>query len=347
MTAAYQPAALASSPSVAVPRFARLYRTELHRLAARRFARVLLVVGVLGYVVAFVIIGVEHKRVDAADRAQATVQRNQQLAQQRQFYQQCRAQAPVGQADQQCPPPPSAAEFPIDNFFHNNPLQPGQLRDLALAVGGGVALLGFALGATLIGAEWSSKNLVAWLFWEPRRMRLLGAKLFALLTVTLILSVLAQLAYAVIGRLLLHYRGVPVSSLQPPDPHFWTGLAWVQFRAALLVIPTAVLGFGLANLIRNTAAAFAVSFVYFAVLESVARALSHHLAQYLFTTSLAAWVSKAGILVDLGSKYDPKQNTYIEQYQHVSNLHGGVTLLVYAGVVLAASGWLFHRRDIA
>ena len=46
---------------------------------------------------------------------------------------------------------------------------------------------GFALGATFIGEEWSSRNVVAWLFYEPRRLRLLGAILLAVTTTVALL----------------------------------------------------------------------------------------------------------------------------------------------------------------
>ena len=47
------------------------------------------------------------------------------------------------------------------------------------------AAAAFLLAGTFIGAEWSSKNLIAWLFWEPRRLRLMAAKFLALLNVPL------------------------------------------------------------------------------------------------------------------------------------------------------------------
>jgi ABC-2 type transport system permease protein len=330
-----------------VPTFARLYRTEMHRLRARRFIRWTVLIGLVAYIALFAVLWIRHSRSDAADLAQASAQRDRQLAEFQAEYRDCLKQAPADQAEDRCGVEPTADGFTPDEYLKKHPYRPGQVDGDALAVGGGVALLGFVIAATFIGAEWSSKNLTAWLFFEPRRLRLMAAKLLALLSVTLALAALAQLGWAVGVRILLHHRGLPVSSLGPDAKGFWAEVARVQVRAALLVVATTLLGFGLANLIRNTAAAFGVSFVYFAVIESLLRGLNPKLQPYLFTDSLGAWVSKGGVTVFGDERYDPKFGGYIAEPIHISNLHGGVTLLVYAGVVTVVSTWLFRRRDIS
>jgi ABC-2 type transport system permease protein len=121
----------------------------------------------------------------------------------------------------------------------------------------------------------------------------------------------------------------------------------VQIRAALVVVPVVLIGFGLANLIKNTAAALGVAFVYLAVVESVLRAISPSLQPYQFTTSLIAWVNKGGLTVFGDQVYDQRSGFVRPQEIHVSNLHGGVTMMIYALVVAAVSIALFRRRDIA
>ena len=326
------------------PTFGRLLTTELRRLAARRFTRVLLGLCVIGYLIAVAYVWQAHAKETPADIAQATAQRDQQIVQIATDTANCLKQ-PGGSAEQ-CGTVPTAEEFPISQFLSNNPFQPNQVSDYALAVGVAVGMAGFVLAATSIGAEWSSKNVVAWLFYEPRRMRLMWAKLLALTGVVLVLSVVAQLIWAVTGRLLLRYRGLPVSSLVPPEPSFWTDVAHLQVRAALLVVPMALLGFGLANLIKNTAAALGAAFVYFVVVESIARAVSPGLQPYMFTTSVEAWVSRGGIDVFGNPVYNQQQGFVAPELIHVSNLQGAITLVIYAAVVLGISLLLFRRRDI-
>ncbi|MGI8416814.1 MAG: hypothetical protein ACR2P2_11550 [Nakamurella sp.] len=327
------------------PTFGRLLATELRRLAARRFARVIVGVCVLGYLVAAIVLWQTHSVETPADVAQATAQRDTQIAQISDSVATC-LKAPGGSA-QQCGSAPTAAEFPVDQFLANDPFLPSQVNVYTFAVGAAVALAGFALGATFIGAEWSSKNVVAWLFYEPRRLRLMSAKLLALLSTTLALSVLAQLIWAFTARLLIAHRGVPVSTLGADAGHFWSDVFDVQVRGALLVVPAALLGFGIANLIRNTAAAFGAAFVYFAIVESALRSISPATQPYLFTTGLQAWVSGGGIDVYGAPVYNQQQGSVELAVTHVSNLHGGLLLLAYAAVLLAISLLLFRRRDIS
>jgi ABC-2 type transport system permease protein len=334
-------------PRITVPRFVRLLATEFQRLFARRFFRVVAVLVVLGFLAAVVALFVRHARVTPAELAAATIKRDAQIAEIVQSIKQCATGVPPEQIEQQCGPVPSADQFPPDQFLSVHPLEPGQLSDYALAIGVAVALTCFVLGATFIGAEWSSKNLVAWLFWEPRRLRLMLAKLLALLSVALAAAVLAQLAFYGIGHLLLHYRGLPVSSLGAGAKHFWSHLMKAQLRAVLLVVPTSLLGFGLASLMRNTAASFGVGFVYFAVVESLIRQLNPDWQPYLFTTNIGAWVSNDGLTVFGREMFDSRQGFVAARQIHVSNLHGAVALMLYAGIVVCAALVVFRRRDIS
>jgi hypothetical protein len=49
--------------------------------------------------------------------------------------------------------------------------------DGALAFAGISAVIAALIGATWIGVEWSTRSLVALLFWAPRRMQVMTAKL--------------------------------------------------------------------------------------------------------------------------------------------------------------------------
>ncbi len=334
----------ASGGRTSAPTFGRLLTTELHRLAARRFTRVLLGLCLVGYLVAAAFMWQSHARETPADIVQATAQRDQALVDFKRQITDCLGQP--GNTEQQCGTIPTADEFPIDQFLADNPFRPSDVPAYALAVAVAVAMAGFVLGATFIGAEWSSKNVIAWLFFEPRRMRLMWAKLLALTGVVLILSVIAQATWAVTARLLINFRGLPVSSLGAGAAGFWSDVLRVQVRAALLVIPIVLLGFGLANLLRNTAAALGIAFVYLAVVETVIRGISPSLQPYLFTNGVAAWVSTGGITVFGRPVYDQQQGFVTPEQIHISNLQGGIIMLVYAAVVLAVSVALFRRRDI-
>lgn len=347
MTADLRTPVSATGPRTSAPAFGRLVRVEFRRLAARRFTRVIVGVGLIGYLIAIALIWHNHDRVSAADIAQATAQRDQLIVQFTQDTEECRKNAPVEQVDQVCGPPPTAENFPIDQFLRTRPFDPGQVADGALAVGVATAMMGFLLAGTFIGAEWSSKNLVAWLFWEPRRLRVMAAKLLALLVSVLVMAMLAQVLWFGTAKLLLHYRGLPVSSMGPLAAHFWSHVVNAQLRAAPLVLVTALIGFSLASLMRNSAAALGVAFVYFAVVENVIRALKPDWQPYLFTTNLGAWIANNGLTVFGKAVYNEHAGFVTPREIHISNLHGAVVLLIFAGIATVAAVTTFARSDIS
>lgn len=326
----------------AAPTFGRLLRVEFRRLFARRFTVVLLGLSVLGYLAATVFLWSAYSQPTEADYAEASAIRDQQIAYSQQYLAECLSN---GGSAEFCGPSTTADDIPIEVFLQVQAFSPTQVPDLALAVGAAVAVAAFVLGATFIGAEWSSRNLVAWLFYEPRRLRLLGAKLLVLTGVVVALAVIAQLVWLLTAQLLISQRGVPVSTLDDAAT-FWGETTWVMVRAALLVVPGALLGFGLANLLRNTAAAFGVAFVFFAIVESVMRGVSPEWQPYQFTTNAAAWVTHGGITVYGDPVFDPRTGSVDYAQIPISNLHGGLVLAAYALVVLGVSVALFKRRDI-
>ena len=347
-----EPAGANSGPGippaeVSAPAFGRLLSTELHRFSARRFVRLSLLLALLGYLLLIGLQWQQHHRVTPADTAQATAQRDRTLAEFRKQAAQCASTAPAGQAEEQCGTAPSEQDLPVEQFLSARPFTPQLLSDTALGLGVATAALGFVLGATFIGAEWSSRNIVAWLFWEPRRLRLLAAKVLALLAVMLALSLFVQLSWAVIGRVVLRYRGLPVSSLGPQAHRFSVDLAWLQVRAGLLVVVAALLAFGLAHLLRNSAAAFGIAFVYFVPVELAVQALRQQWTPYLLTPAIGAWVSKGGLDLTLPPRLDRRTGQYVEPIVHLSNIRGGVTLLIYVALVLGPAAAAFRRRDIS
>jgi ABC-2 type transport system permease protein len=344
-----QPAGLAGADwsGSAAPTFGRLAAAEFRRLAYRRFVRVVAVLAIAGFVAAVFAIYARHARPTAGDLAAATRTRDGQIAQFQQSINDCYKSVPAGADPQlQCGSVPNGEEFPATQFLHRRPLEPGQISDYALAIGVAVALLGFVIGASFIGAEWSSKNLVSWLYWEPRRIRLMAAKVLALLSVMLAVAVLAQLIWFGVAHLLLHYRGLPVSSLGPRARHFWRHIFDAQVRGALLVVPTTLLGFSIAGLMRNTAASFGVGFVYFAVVESVIRAWNPDWQPYLLTTNIGAWISNGGLTVYGRQVFSQRFGGFTARAIHLSNSHGAVVLLVYSGLLLLVLLAVFRQRDI-
>src|SRR5579862_9748632 len=157
----------------------RLVRAEIRRIAARRLVRVtVLLVAiaiVVGGVLAFATTG---SLSEAKYDQRVRVAQAQQNAQEVQVNACLQAHGiPNGdrgqisdQIAQECFPntPPTSAHDPR---FHR-----ARLKDLLQGIAGVLAIIGWAVGASLVGAEFASRSMTTMLTWETRRMRVIAAK---------------------------------------------------------------------------------------------------------------------------------------------------------------------------
>jgi ABC-2 type transport system permease protein len=222
------------------------------------------------------------------------------------------------------------------NHAKNDPNKPAIMldqsgRDGSVAVGVGIAILMFVTGATYAGAEWTQRTVVALLFWEPRRLRVTLAKV-AVTTATAVIGMVgAQVIWLGTIFALASTRG---STARASD--FWSDVLNRDLRVLLFTVLVAWLGFGIANLVRHSAASLGVGFVYFAIVEFAVAAWWHWAQQWLLIVNAGALLTRGG--VDLHSE---SGNTE----RHISSLHGGLVWGVASIGVLAIGAVLFQRRD--
>ncbi|HEV7210881.1 MAG TPA: ABC transporter permease subunit [Blastococcus sp.] len=344
-TVADAPVARAAGSGPATAGRGSLLRAEALRFRSRRFLRILLGLAVLGWVAATVV-ALSHYGVPTdADRATARQTVQQIVAQNEAGRQQCLADPnrPAGAAPEEaCGPPPTAADFSVDDFLPHQPFDLARTGTTgALGFGAAAAVLAFLVGATWIGAEWSSRSLVALLFWVPRRGTVMGAKIAVLVLASALLGVLAQAAWLATAGILR-----AVDSTGGPLPHgFWGHLLATQGRGVLLTVVAALLGFGLTNLIRNTGAALGIGFVYFAVVETAVKILRPAWEPWLLTSNAAGLITPGGLKVYI---FDAAGPTGFDQPRVfvVHNLQAGILLGVVTAVIVGAGVYLFQRRDL-
>jgi hypothetical protein len=317
-----------------------LLRAELRRFRSRRFIQLLLGLGLIGWLVAIAIGFTQYGHPGAAELADARQQAAQVLAQANEGRQQCLAnppQLPSGQsAEDVCGPPITAADIPLDQFISDPPFSLAHSGTSgALGFGAVAAVVGFLMGATWIGAEWSTRSIVALLFWEPRRLRVMGAKLGVLVLAAAALGVLAQAAWLAMAGLLNALvgdgAGVPGG--------FWHELLALQGRSVLLTVLAALVGFGLANLIRNTAAALGAGFVYFAIVETAVRVLRPTWQPWLLSNNAVALMYPRGLRIWIQD--GAQGHEYL-----IRNLPAGILLGAVTAVVGGVGVLLFARRDL-
>jgi hypothetical protein len=208
-----------------------------------------------------------------------------------------------------------------DPRFHYSDM-PGILEPTS-GVWLGLALI---IGASFIGAEWHSGNIATTLTWEPRRNRLYLSKAVALsacvFAATIALQLLLSLLLAPVGI----FRGTTTGL----NGAFWGDMATVMLKASFLAVAIGLLGFGLASIGRNTAAAVGIMFAYTAVVENLVRAVRPQFFGWLLSDNIIVFIS--GEVTMFGEKR--------------SSLAAFVTICVYALVPLLAGLSLFKKRDV-
>lgn len=321
-----------------------LLRAELHRFRSRRFIVVLLLLAVAVFLVVCGIASTQFEKASASTRAESERRLAQVLQDSERGRQQCLMSVPTGQDPVQfCGEPLTADQVRAEDFIDKRPFSLARDGlDLAPGVAGATAALLFVIGATWVGAEWSTRSMVALLFWEPRRFKVITTKLGVLLGVAAVVSATAQVMWLLASKLLAATRG----DSTVPDG-FYGDLLGTAGRGVALGVLIAALGFSIAGLVRNTGAALGVAFVYFVVVENAVRIARPHWTDLLVSTNVGALLSKGGLSYYEDGQYVDSQGALQPGKEIVlSNLHGAVVLGVVVGVLTAAGLWLFQRRDL-
>jgi hypothetical protein len=195
--------------------------------------------------------------------------------------------------------------------------------------GSSLVLLSVAwmLGASAIGAEWHAGHVTTILTWEPRRGRVMAAKIVASLTSVFVLSLAVQ---AVLG-IALAIDAAGRGSTAGVDASWLSEAAAVALRVALLSSIFAGFGFALASVGRNTAVALGVGFGYLVIVENLVRGLRPQWTPWLLTDN-------AGLFV-VGSQTDvPLLGRTVAG--------AGLYLAAVAVALLLGASGTFRARDV-
>jgi ABC-type transport system involved in multi-copper enzyme maturation permease subunit len=200
--------------------------------------------------------------------------------------------------------------------------------DIAEELSGLFVLFFVVLGATAIGAEWTNRNLTASLTFEPRRGVLLTAKLAAVVLIAFVGAVLLEFVLLACMLPAAYLRG----TTQGVDASWWADLFMTTLRAGGVAAFGATFGLAIATIGRNTAAALGVSFVYFAILESLFRVWKPEYAQWLIGDNMAI-VSSGEATGFVGPEHGPGR--------------AAAVLAIYGVGLYVLAVAFFRNRDIA
>jgi ABC-2 type transport system permease protein len=246
----------------------RLVRAELRRIAARRLVRVTVLLVAIAIVVGGIL-----AFTTTSSLPEATFERRVRVADARQNAQDAQIRAclhahGVSDGDRsQITNQIADACFPKTELTgaHDPRFHRARLGDLLKGIAGVLGIIGWAVGASLVGAEFASRSMTTMLTWETRRVRVIVAKAAVVIVTVAVFAALALIAVALALVPAMVFHGAP---LRADDPSVAT-LAGVVARGATLAALASGMGFAIAALGRNTAAALGAGFAYIIVLENI------------------------------------------------------------------------------
>lgn len=208
-----------------------------------------------------------------------------------------------------------------------------------------LAFVALLLGASFVGAEFSTGSMGTWLTFAPRRLRVASSKLTAaalagagIALLGLVLGNLGARMVAVVNR--------PGDDLVLPDPPQLTDpLALLGLRVVALAVGAGIVGAALALLLRHTAAIIGVVLGYAVVVEGIAvqSFLQGRLQRWSVLHNIEAFVEK-------GSTYFAESCTdaRCDYTQHTITYTQGWIFLLGVVVAIVAVGLVaFRRRDVS
>jgi ABC-2 type transport system permease protein len=327
----------------------RLLSVEIRRFLARRVTRLLIAAALLGIYLAGVGLGVSSNRDVSAAQRDGQIRYEQALREAAAMRAQCLASVPPGQAEAKCGP--ADAMLPPEQEFINDPRFSfhDHVRELVIAgvvIGG---LVGFVASASFIGAEWQAGTMAGLLMWEPRRQRVLAAKVGVAIVGSVVLAALGIAMLVGVGALVAATRGTfaTVAHNPMPDLHF-AAETWARVgRGLAFVALFAGTGAGLAMLLRRTVAALGVVLGYLIVFEGVIGSLRHGTVRhYLLATHVGALLTGRVEWIDPGTT-TAGGIEFGTGHAHVFHaLSSGLILGAVVAVIILAAAVAFQRRDV-
>ncbi|WP_433127564.1 ABC transporter permease subunit [Micromonospora sp. CA-240977] len=336
-----------------------LFRTELRRLTKRRFTRYMTLLGLL--VLAAVVIGVffSNQKLDAGQYAKAEQQAEQQYQMQVRDTEQQRANCERDKAAGT----PSDGRYPSDcsemmpvprEEFQAQWYLPStfDFRDTfdetLIPFAAILALVGFVVGASFIGAEWSTGGMMNLLLWRPKRLTVLLTKLAALLTGMLAVTLPAAVLWFAGFWAVATFRG----STEKMTSGAWQSFVLTGVRGVVLVLVLTTIGFALASLGRHTAMALG-GVVAVMVVGQFGLGILLDMAgvrwaeAFLLPTYMLAWMTKTITLQDWDSCNATFSGSCEPETLDITWQQSSVLLSVTVVVILGAALWVMRRRDIS
>lgn len=212
--------------------------------------------------------------------------------------------------------------------INSDPAQPfgyGAVLEVISGVSFIIVIVGWYMGASLVGAEWAAGTLATLITWESRRSRVLAAKSIAAFVTIFVFMTAVCVALAAVLSL--------VASAQPGEAHpgFLGHLIWLILRISSVSALAGLLGFSVATIARHTARAVGIGFGYLGIVEGLLRAWRPGWQRLLLGENIAFWILGGGST---------------ENGQGMTLSGAGLVLAGYGAILLSVALVWFRARDV-
>lgn len=332
-----------------------LYKAETRRLVKRRFTKLFVLGGLLALSAVLVGVFFSNEKVtpEAVAKATAEAQRQYQeaVASTAKLKQDC--EAAKGTAAASNFPPCEEITTPSPQDFQPKWYMPAafdfrdSFPDMVTTLAALLAVLAFVVGASFVGAEWSSGGMMNLLLWRPQRVRVLTTKLATLLVSFTALTAVVAALWTAGFVLVAKQRG----SMDSMTPGAWRSIGLMELRALAIVVLAAALGFSLASLGRHTAMALGVVIGLIIVFQfglgTVLNLAEVKFSEaYLIPIWVIAWMDKSVKVEDYNScDFSATSGCQPDAITITWQMAGGVMAAVFV-LIVGAALWTIRRRDI-
>ncbi|HET9518408.1 MAG TPA: ABC transporter permease subunit [Actinoplanes sp.] len=335
-----------------------LFKAESRRLVKRRFVRCLAIGGVVVLVAILAGVFLTNQGRGPAQFAAAEAKAEANYQEQVGFFAQertaCEQAKASGTADADMWPgdcaditPPSRENFSASDYLPPTFEFRPDFEALLIPFAAILALVGFIVGASFVGAEWNSGGMMNLLLWRPQRLKVFGAKLAALLTGVTALTIGAAALWTASLWLTATLRG----TTEKMTPGVWQSFGLTGLRGLVMVLAATTIGFGLASLGRHTAVALGVAagigvVAQFGIGIVLSLAEVRFAEAWLIPTYLLAWMTKTVKLEDYEScNFSLSGECTPATFEITWPVAGGL-LAASVVLVLGAAMWTMRSRDV-
>ncbi|NUO61125.1 MAG: ABC transporter permease subunit [Hamadaea sp.] len=328
-----------------------LVRAERRRLHKRRVTVVMLAIGLI--LLGLIAGGTwfSNQKVSEATRAAAAAQAEQEyqrsLEDWNRHKQDCEDEVKAGRV------PAEACQGPQREYFRAEYYMPStfdfkaSFREMIMVWAMIVAFVALVIGASSIGAEWSSGSMMNLLTWQPRRVRVLATKLGVLIGVLTGWSLVLGALWTAAMWVTAVFRGTTAGMTSGT----WQSFALTGLRGLGVVAAGAIFGFVLASLGRRTAVAMGVLIALIVVTQFgltilLFMAKVRYPEMFFVGNYLQAWMNGSVTLYDQTScdfstgACQPQE--LILTWQRAGSIFG-VGLVALVGAAM----WQIRARDVA